>query len=144
MSSTSIPSHPAQVIDHTKPTTQKKESDLAQKFEKFEEDLKETTNQAVADGQEDVTEATATYLEKALHLADTGLAAAQVRVSCGCSFVRKCVLTSCPLSVFRVTSAQGRNAFKRLTKPNNLPQASLLLSQLPLHPLSAPQEAISD
>jgi gas vesicle protein len=56
---------------------------VKESFEEFEREIKETTDHAVADGKEDVTNATASYLEKALHIADTGLSTAQSYVGAG-------------------------------------------------------------
>ncbi|KAG8878396.1 hypothetical protein FRB98_006132 [Tulasnella sp. 332] len=56
---------------------------VKESFEELEREIKETTDQAVADGKEDVTNATASYLEKALHIADTGLSTAQSYVGAG-------------------------------------------------------------
>ncbi|KAG8983964.1 hypothetical protein FRB93_006876 [Tulasnella sp. JGI-2019a] len=58
-------------------------SHLKEDFEEFERELKATTDKVTRDGKEDVTAATASYLEQALHIADTGLSTAQSYVGAG-------------------------------------------------------------
>lgn len=52
-------------------------------LENLERDAKATTDAAVKEGEKDVTEATATYLEQALSLADLGISTAQSYISVG-------------------------------------------------------------
>jgi len=58
-------------------------SKTQESLEQLEKDFQETTNEAVAEGQADITAATATYLEQALKIADTGLTTAQTYVGAG-------------------------------------------------------------
>ncbi|KAG8902248.1 hypothetical protein FRB99_004706 [Tulasnella sp. 403] len=52
-------------------------------LENLERDLEETTNAAVKEGEQDVQNATSTYLEQALSMADYGIAAAQGYITQG-------------------------------------------------------------
>ncbi|KAG8950353.1 hypothetical protein FRC04_007795 [Tulasnella sp. 424] len=52
-------------------------------FNKLERDLEQTTESAVEEGKEDVEQATATYLQQALHIADYGFSTAESYLNMG-------------------------------------------------------------
>lgn len=78
-----VPTTTEQETQHVPRAGHEGHSQTQEAFEKLEEDLQKTTNSAISEGQDDVVNATSTYFQQALSLADFGLSQAETYVNLG-------------------------------------------------------------
>jgi len=125
----------------------------AQALEQLEKDLENTTNAAVAEGQENVADASSSYLQKALSLADFGLSQAETYVNVGKEKLNSPSTGPAPTGLAATLTSTATAALDAAhrgiglahqTLHEKAPQFQHSHAQGPAHPVTVPAKSVSE